>query len=41
MVPRDCVSAPRSLFVPNFISDWIGESPIFSAVVTELVGEGG
>jgi len=31
MVPSDWDSAPRCICGPNFISDLIGESPIFSA----------
>jgi len=31
MVPSDWDSAPRRICGPDFISDWIGESPIFPA----------
>ena len=31
MVPQDWDSAPRCICGPNFLSDLIGESPIFSA----------
>jgi len=31
MVPSDWDSAPRCVCGPNFISDFIGESPIFPA----------